>query len=61
MKPSHVKMYDACAFVRLFMLNGFNVMIITTIVLKERPNQSNINIWNGELFNFMACNVTIHK
>lgn len=32
-------MYDACAFVRLFMLNGFNVMIIT-INMFERKTKS---------------------
>jgi hypothetical protein len=43
-------------------LGGFNVMIITTLPLKEMNQIKNIfYIGNEGLFNFMACNVTIHK
>jgi hypothetical protein len=37
-------------------------MIITTFTFeRNEPNKNNIYIWNERLFNFMACNVTIHK
>jgi hypothetical protein len=53
-KPSHVKIYDACAFVRLFMLNEFSVMIIIIIIF-ERKTKSEYKHLKWRTFNFVAC------
>jgi hypothetical protein len=54
----------AHAFVIIIILKGLDVHDNYNYIFlwkKEKPNQNNVNISNGGLFNIMAYNVTIHK
>jgi hypothetical protein len=55
-----------CMVHAFFIINiskGINIMISITFYFwkNEKPNLNNLNISNGELLNFMACNVIVHK
>ncbi len=60
--PLQIKMYDTCIFYNKYIKgNQYNYFNYILFLKEKKPNLNNLNIPNGELFNFMASSVIVHK